>query len=84
MLSSTWRDRGFVDFWGYTLVAEGAGEAMMAPELAAWDLAAPMVLIEEAGGRLTDLQGRRTFSGGDALASNGLLHDTILSALNRA
>ena len=84
VVSSTWRDRGFGDFWGYTLVAEGAGEAMMEPELAAWDLAAPMVLIEEAGGRLTDLQGRRTFSGGDALASNGLLHDTILSALNRA
>jgi histidinol-phosphatase len=84
VVASAWRDRGFGDFWGYTLVAEGAGEAMMEPELAPWDLAAPLVLIEEAGGRLTDLDGRRTFSGGNALASNGLLHDDILAAFRRA
>ena len=83
VVTSTWRDRGFGDFWGYTLVAEGAGEAMMEPGLAPWDLAAPLVLVEEAGGRLTDLSGRRTFSGGTALASNGLLHDVILSAFSR-
>jgi histidinol-phosphatase len=65
-------------------VAEGAGEAMMEPELAAWDLAAPLVLVEEAGGRLTDLSGRRTFSGGSALASNGLIHEAILAAFDRA
>jgi histidinol-phosphatase len=84
VVASTWRDRGFGDFWGYTLVAEGAGEAMMEPELAAWDLAAPLVLVEEAGGRLTDLSGRRTFSGGSSLASNGLIHEAILAAFDRA
>jgi histidinol-phosphatase len=82
VVSTTWRDRGFGDFWGYTLVAEGAGEAMMEPDLAPWDLAAPLVLVEEAGGRLTDLSGRRTYAGGNALASNGLLHEALLQKLN--
>jgi histidinol-phosphatase len=82
VIASCWRDRGFGDFWGYALVAEGTGEAMLEPELFAWDLAAPLVVIEEAGGRLTDFRGRRTFEGGNAVASNGLLHDEILRLLN--
>lgn len=84
VVESAWRDRGFGDFWGYALVAEGAGEAMIEPELAPWDLAAPLILIEEAGGRLTDFAGRRTYAGGNAVASNGLLHETILAKLNAA
>jgi histidinol-phosphatase len=83
VVSGTWRDRGFGDFWGYALVAEGAGEAMFEPELYSWDLAAPLIVIEEAGGRLTDFKGRRTYAGGNAVASNGLLHETILERLNR-
>jgi histidinol-phosphatase len=84
VVSTTWRDRGFGDFWGYALVAEGAGEAMFEPELYSWDLAAPLILIEEAGGRVTDFKGQRTYAGGNALASNGLLHDEILEKLNGA
>jgi len=79
-----WRDRGFGDFWGYALVAEGAGEAMIEPELYSWDLAAPSIIVEEAGGRVTDLEGRRTYAGGNALATNGLLHAAILKRLNQA
>jgi len=82
VLTSVWRSRGFGDFWGYALVAEGAGEAMLEPEVAPWDLAAPLILVEEAGGRFTDLRGRRTHTGGSALATNGVLHDTILARLN--
>ena len=77
-------DRGFGDFWGYALVAEGAGEAMFEPELYSWDLAAPLILVEEAGGRLTDFKGTRTYAGGNAVASNGLLHDVLLEKLNGA
>jgi histidinol-phosphatase len=84
VVTSTWRDRGFGDFWGYALVAEGAGEAMFEPELYSWDLAAPLILVEEAGGRLTDFKGRRTYTGGNAVASNGLLHEAILEKLNGA
>ena len=81
IVSSAWRDRGFGDFWGYALVAEGPGEAMIEPELYPWDLAAPLILIEEAGGRLTDFKGNRSYSGGSAVASNGLVHDAILERL---
>jgi histidinol-phosphatase len=84
VIRATWRDRGFGDFWGYALVAEGAGEAMFEPELYSWDLAAPFILIEEAGGRVTDFTGRRTYAGGNAVASNGLLHAPILEKLNGA
>ena len=84
VVETAWRDRGFGDFWGYALVTEGAGEAMIEPELAPWDLAAPLILVEEAGGRLTDFTGRRTYAGGNAVASNGLLHEMILERLNGA
>ncbi len=83
VLSAVGRSRGFGDFWGYALVAEGAGEAMLEPQVAPWDLAAPLVLVEEAGGRFTDLQGRRTITGGSALASNGVLHEALLTELSR-
>ena len=82
VVDGAWRDRGFGDFWGYMLVAEGAGEAMIEPELYSWDLAAPLIIVEEAGGRLTDFTGRRTYAGGNAVASNGPLHDVILKRLN--
>ena len=84
VVNAAWRDRGFGDFWGYALVTEGAGEAMFEPELYSWDLAAPLILVEEAGGRLTDFKGKRTYAGGNAVASNGLLHDVILEKLNGA
>ena len=82
VVDATWRDRGFGDFWGYMLVAEGAGEAMIEPELYSWDLAAPLIIVEEAGGRLTDFSGRRTYAGGNAVASNGPLHELILKRFN--
>jgi histidinol-phosphatase len=84
VIRTAWRDRGFGDFWGYALVAEGAGEVMMEPELYSWDLAAPLILVEEAGGRLTDFNGRRTYAGGNAVATNGRLHEAILEKLNGA
>ena len=59
LLRDVWRERGFGDFWGYALVAEGAAEAMVEVGLSAWDAAAPLLLVEEAGGRATDLEGRR-------------------------
>jgi histidinol-phosphatase len=81
LIASVWRERGFGDFWGYTLVADGAAEAMMEQDLGPWDLAAPWILVEEAGGRITDFDGRRSFDRGEGLATNGLLHDDILDRL---
>ena len=81
LTGEVWRERGFGDFWGYALVAEGAAEAMVEVDLYAWDMAAPLVLVEEAGGRVTDFDGRRVIDGGTLLASNGLLHDEVLDRL---
>ena len=76
-----WRTRGFGDFWSYMLVAEGAVEIGLDPEASLWDLAAMQVIVEEAGGRFSDLDGVRHPDGGNALATNGLLHETALEIL---
>lgn len=76
-----WRTRAFGDFWSHVLVAEGAVDASFEPEVSVWDLAALHVVVEEAGGRFTDLTGRATPAGGSAVCSNGLLHDEVLAAL---
>ena len=76
-----WRTRAFGDFWSHVLVAEGAVDASFEPEVSLWDLAALQVIVEQAGGRFTDLTGRATAGGGSVVCSNGLLHDEVLSAL---
>ncbi len=81
LCGAVWRERGFGDFWGYTLLAEGAAEGMVEVDLSPWDLAAPLVVVEEAGGRVTDFEGRRRIDSGSVLASNGLLHETLLARM---
>lgn len=81
LLGDAWRERGFGDFWGYTLLAEGAAEAMVEVGLNAYDAAAPFLLVEEAGGRVTDFEGRRAIDSGTFLATNGHLHETIRARL---
>jgi histidinol-phosphatase len=76
-----WRTRAFGDFWSYVLLAEGAVDVACEPEVSLWDLAALQVVVEEAGGRFTSLAGVPTPDGGDALATNGLLHDAALHLL---
>jgi histidinol-phosphatase len=81
-LLRAWHLRGFGDFWAHVLVAEGAVDvAVDAVGVTLWDLAAPLLVVEEAGGRLTDLAGRPRADGGAAVATNGLLHDAALAAL---
>ncbi|MFL5750589.1 MAG: inositol monophosphatase family protein [Chloroflexota bacterium] len=81
LVAAAWRDRGFGDFWGYALLADGAAEAMVEVGLSPWDAAAPTVLVEEAGGRVSAFDGRRAIDTGTFVASNGLLHDEILGRL---
>ncbi|HEX9043456.1 MAG TPA: inositol monophosphatase family protein [Candidatus Limnocylindrales bacterium] len=81
LIASAWRERGFGDFWGYALVAEGAAEAMIETGMHAWDLAAPLVVVEEAGGRVSDMAGERRIDRDSFVASNGRLHDEILARL---
>ncbi|MDQ6730531.1 MAG: histidinol-phosphatase [Actinomycetota bacterium] len=81
LAAECWRSRGFGDFWQYMLVAEGAAEIALDPVVSLWDLAAPLVVVQEAGGRFTDLAGVATADGGSAVATNGRLHDIVLGRL---
>jgi histidinol-phosphatase len=74
-----WRTRGVGDAWQYMLVAEGAAEIAVDPAVSLWDLAAVKLIVEEAGGRFTDLAGVDTATGGSGIASNGLVHDAALA-----
>ena len=76
-----WRSRGFGDFWSHVMVAEGGLDVAVEPEVNPWDLAPLQVIVEEAGGRFTDLGGTARFDGGSAVSSNGLLHAGVLAAL---
>jgi histidinol-phosphatase len=76
-----WRTRGYGDFWQYMLVAEGATEIALDPAVALWDIAAPMVIVQEAGGRFTDFGGGVSAAGGDGIASNGLVHEAAREIL---
>jgi histidinol-phosphatase len=71
------RQRAYGDYFGYTFIARGQAEAMIDIDLKPWDLAALKIIIEEAGGRFSDFDGRATAFGGSAIASNGLVHDEI-------
>ncbi|HVL82512.1 MAG TPA: inositol monophosphatase family protein [Actinomycetota bacterium] len=71
--------RGLGDFWGHMLVASGAVDVMVEPVVAVWDLAPLIVIVEESGGRFTDLNGSRTIAGGSALSTNGRVHEEVLS-----
>jgi histidinol-phosphatase len=72
------RARGFGDFWGHMLVAEGAAEIVVEPEVSHWDMAALQVIVEEAGGRFTNFAGEARADGGSGVSTNGLLHDAVL------
>ena len=76
-----WRTRGLGDFWSHVLVAEGAVDVAAEPEVSVWDVAAIQVIVEEAGGRFSDLSGAARPDGGSAVSTNGLLHDEVLAAL---
>jgi histidinol-phosphatase len=73
--------RTWGDGYGYALVATGRVEAMVDHSAAVWDLAPMAVVIGEAGGRFTDLDGRDQADGGHGLATNGVLHDELLGLL---
>lgn len=73
--------RAFGDFWGHMLVAQGSIEAMVDPLVAPWDVAAPALIVAEAGGRTTSARGEAGIEGGSAVSTNGRLHEAVLEAL---
>jgi histidinol-phosphatase len=81
LMDDCWRTRAYGDFWSYMLVAEGAADIATEPDLAVHDMAALVAIVEEAGGRFTGLDGKEGCWSGNALATNGLLHDTVLERI---
>ena len=73
--------RTWGDCYGYLLVATGRAEVMMDPIMNIWDCAALQPVIEEAGGTFTDWTGVRTISGGNAIATNGLLFQDVMQII---
>jgi histidinol-phosphatase len=75
------RNRGFGDFWGHMLVARGAAEVMIEAELFEWDYAPLVVIVTEAGGRVTQVDGSAPTHGGSLVTSNGLVHEEVVKRL---
>ncbi|MEU4311006.1 inositol monophosphatase family protein [Nocardia sp. NPDC024068] len=79
---AVWRTRGYGDFWPYMMVAEGVVDLCADPAVSPGDMAANAVIVTEAGGAFTGLDGNPGPLSGNAAASNGLLHDEMLAYLN--
>ena len=83
LMKNAWRTRAHGDFWSHMLVAEGAVDVAAEPSLALWDMAALDIIVREAGGRFTNLDGVDGSLGGNGLSTNAALHEYVVSALNR-
>ncbi|MDO4252648.1 MAG: histidinol-phosphatase [Rothia sp. (in: high G+C Gram-positive bacteria)] len=81
LTDTVWRTRAYGDFWSYCMVAEGAVDIAAEPELNLYDMAALAPIVTEAGGRFSSLTGEDGPQGGNALASNMLLHNAALRYL---
>jgi len=81
LVRATRRQRGFGDYFAHTFVCRGQAEVMLETDVKPWDLAPLKIVIEEAGGRLTDFTGVPTIYGGNAIVSNGHVHDAVLALL---
>jgi histidinol-phosphatase len=82
LTDEVWRVRAYGDFWSHCLVAEGAVDIAVEPDLKPWDLAPIDILVREAGGSFTNFHGAPGPHGVSAVATNGLLHETVLARLN--
>ncbi|HEV3124776.1 MAG TPA: histidinol-phosphatase [Candidatus Dormibacteraeota bacterium] len=83
LASRCWAARGLGDLWSHALVAEGSIDIAAEMPVSPWDIAAAKVIVEEAGGRVTDIDGRDRIDTGSVVSSNGRLHDAVIAALRR-
>ena len=81
LLTGTWRQRAYGDFWSHMMVAEGVVDIAAEPRLESYDMAALVPIVQEAGGLMTAYDGGSALGGGSALTTNGLLHDSVLALL---
>jgi histidinol-phosphatase len=81
LLTGTWRQRAYGDFWSHMMVAEGVVDIAAEPRLETYDMAALVPIVQEAGGLMTAYDGGSALGGGSALTTNSLLHDEVLALL---
>ena len=81
MLATAWRTRGIGDFWSHMLVAEGAVDIAIEPELQNYDMAAFIAVVLAAGGSVTGANGQDPLVAGQAITTNGLLHEVVLELI---
>ena len=81
LLAASNRTRGFGDFWAHMLVAEGAAEIALEIGVALWDMAAISIIVTEAGGRFSSIDGVDGPGHGSGLSTNTILHSQVLDAL---
>lgn len=79
--ASTALQRGLPDAYAHMLVASGRAEVVVEPHLSVWDVAATSLVVSEAGGRFSDLDGTPSLRAGNAVVTNGLLHETVLDLI---
>ena len=80
--SSVWRSRGYGDFWSHLLVAEGAVDIAIEPELQSYDMAAFVAIVLASGGKVTGKNGKDPLTAGHAITTNGILHEAVLKLVN--
>ena len=81
-MERAWRVRGIGDFWSHMLVAEGSVDIAAEPSLALWDMAAVAIIVEEAGGRFSDLDNNEGPFGKSGVSTNSHLHEVFIKAIN--
>src|SRR5437016_4204120 len=84
LLDAARNSRSFGGFWQHMLVAEGAIEVALDWTSKPWDLAPLGIMVEEAGGRSTNVRGERTIYTGQLVSTNGKIHDEVLAILRRS
>lgn len=81
LTTAVWRTRGYGDFWSHLLVAEGAVDIAIEPELQTYDLAAFVAIVQGAGGKVTGSKGQSAYCAGQAISTNSILHTEVLDFL---
>ena len=84
LIDATYQQRTWGDGYGHSLVATGRAEVMVDPILDFWDAAPLQVILEEAGGTLTDWQGNSTVHNGEAIATNGVLFEQVMDIVGES
>lgn len=81
---TVWRDRAYGDMWSYGLLAEGLIDVVAEFDVKEYDIAPFAVIVEEAGGTFSAIDGNKSTAERSSLATNGVLHQAVVSRIARS